>query len=1061
MGSRNHRPRLRRATQASLAAVLVLALAAPAGATPFVWSDSTGILDLAGPWKFKPGDDPLWAGPDLDDGDWRQVRIPTGFGRRDADAEIAWYRLEVRIRPPDGPGRELRRSALGVKIGKVDSAYEIFAGGIPLGGVGAMPPSPSMDYDRHATFAVPQQAVDPQGRLVLALRVWKSPETRGDVGGPHEGAFLFGRHAELIRHELLSELPFLLLAGMFLIMGLVHLELFRRRPQLGSYLWLSLTVLTFASYTFLRTQWKYFLTDRFVVLKELEHLLIYVLLATLIQFLWPLLGLRIGRLMRACQWLSVAIGLLVAATPGLALNVVLLPYFQLLVLVVIAAGIWAIFRQAWQHHPEARVVAVGAIVNGATVLNDVVVDRGLIVGPRLLPFGFAAFVLALVLSVANRFERVHEALEELDRLYELSLDMLCVVGTDGYFKRVNPAFTHTLGFSEKELKARPLTDFIHPEDRVATRERIDGLARGEPVVDAEVRYCCRDGSYRWLSWRSISKPGRGIIYGIGRDVTEKRRAAEALERATEARAEFLANMSHEIRTPMNAIVGLSNLLLKGHLPPEERSWTEGVKASADGLLRIIDDILDFSKIEAGKLVVEIVDFRPREILDGVVVLLGPRAEGRGIELRLEVSDAVPEWLQGDPTRLRQVLLNLVGNAIKFTAEGYVELSAERVGNASLEDGSEAAETLAVRFAVRDTGVGITPEVQETLFSPFTQADSSTTRRYGGTGLGLAISQRMVDLLGGKMECQSTPGEGSTFRFTLPFKLSSGAAGEAPAAARDRALADVPARAEQRRRYRVLVAEDDEINQLVVLRVLSDLGFRARAVDNGREVLEALEGEAFDLVLMDCQMPVLDGYETTRRIRRSESAGRHLPIVAVTAHALKGERERCLAAGMDDYVSKPFTEEGLAAMLDLWLGGRRPSPSGETRPATAVDDETDETDETPAPGPRLRARTIEIFLRQGPRKLEAMRSSLADGDVEALAGTAHGMIGNAGFMGAARLASLCRELEKAARGGRLVECEKSLPQVEREYGRFAAELEKRLAQRRDAAGRAHESADPAG
>ncbi len=1063
-----------------LAVVLVLVLATPALVTPAgaearAWTPSERLLDLAGPWKFKPGDDPAWAAPDLADADWRQIAIPTGSGRHDARAELAWYRLEVRIGPPEGLSREQRqRLRLGVTIGKVDSAYEIFAGGQRLGGVGTMPPAPRMAYDRHGTYEVPWQAVDAGGRLVIALRVWKSPETRGDVGGPSEGRFLLGRHEQLVRRELLSELPSLFLAGLFLIVALYHLELFRRRPQLRDYLWLALTVLTFSAYTFLRSQWKYYLTDHFLVLKELEHLLIFMLLATLVQFLWPLLGLRIGPLLRACQWLASVTGVVAAATPGLALNLIVLPYLQLMVLAVISAGTWAVFSQAWRRHPEARVIAAGAVVNGAFVFNDVIVDRGFIVGPRLLPFGFAAFVLALVLSLANRFGRVHEALEELDRLYELSLDMLCVVGTDGYFKRVNPAFTQTLGFSAEELLASPLTDFIHPEDRDATRERIEGLARGEPVLDAEVRYRCRDGSYRWLSWRSISKPRRNIIYGIGRDVTEKRQAAQALERATQARAEFLANMSHEIRTPMNAIVGLSNLLLKGRLPEEERSWTQKVKASADGLLRVIDDILDFSKIEAGKLVIETVDFRLRETLDGVIALLEPRAEAQGIDLLLEVSDSVPEWLQGDPTRLRQVLLNLVGNAIKFTSEGCVVLAVE-----PLESGGEvfhlpasgaafhlpasggtfplpasgaafhlpaSGGTLEVRFLVRDTGVGISPRVLERLFSPFTQADSSTTRQYGGTGLGLSISQRIVKLLGGEIECESTPGDGSTFRFTLPFKPARQGVREAP-------VIEAPAnRPEQRRGYRILVAEDDEINQLVVLRVLSDLGFRAEAADNGREVLAALERESFDLVLMDCQMPVLDGYQTTRRIRRGESGGRHLPIVAVTAHALKGERERCLAAGMDDYVSKPFSEEGLAAVLDLWLGGAvvrlspsggtaRPSPSGGTVPAAGAEI-------TEPSAPRLRARTIRIFLRQGPGKLEAMRASLDDGDAEALASTAHGMIGNAGFMGASRLSTLCRGLEKAARRGGLAECEERLPEVEREYHRVVVVLEELLAEHSD-------------
>ncbi len=1012
------------------AAVVTVGLALGAGAygAPVPWTEASGLADLTGPWKFHPGDDPARAAPDFVDVGWATIDIPTGFGRRDVEAELAWYRLEIQVGPPhsrlsDEERRDLR---LGVTIGKVDSAYELYAGGRLLGGVGALPPAPRMDYDRHGTYAVPSDAVDAEGRLVLALRVWKSPETRSDVGGPHEGPFLFGRLEDLTRRELLADLPSLFLAAIFLLLGLIHLELFRRRPQQAGYLWLGLTVIAAAGHTFLRTQWKYALTDRFAVLKEVEHLLVYLILATLIQFLWPLLGLRISPWLRVCQGLAVACGVLVAATPGLALNIRALPFFQAGALAVVVAGTWAIFSQAWRQHPEARIVAVGAIANGAFFFNDVVVDRGLIAGPRLMHFGFAALVLSLAVSLGNRFQRVHQDLEELDRLYSLSLDMLCVVGTDGYFRRVNPAFTRTLGFSAEDMLARPLVDFVHPEDRAATLKRLEGLARGEPVVDGENRYRCRDGSYRWLSWRSFPVPERGIVYSIARDVTEKRRAAEALARANAARGEFLRNMSHEIRTPMNAIIALSNLLVKGELPAEERAWAASVKTSAEGLLRVIDDILDFSKIEAGKLEIETVDFALRQTLAGVVALLAPRAEKQGVELRLEIGDAVPDALSGDPTRLRQVLLNLVGNAIKFTEEGSVVLA--------VTSGPPGDGTVEMRFAVRDTGIGIEPGAQARLFEAFTQADSSTTRRFGGTGLGLAISRRIVGLMGGEIELESAPGKGSTFRFAVPFALA-GATGEeagdaaAPAAARDR---------DRRSSRRLLVVEDDELNRSVVLRVLRGLGYRAEAVVDGVEALAALERERYSLVLMDCQMPELDGYETTRRLRRRErGTGRHLPVIAMTAHAMRGERERCFAAGMDDYVSKPFTEERLAAVLDRWLADE-PTPAA-AGPGGSNDARSNDAS-------RLRSRTIESFLRQSPSKLETLHRALADNDAGLLAATAHTMTGNAGFIGAAELSDRCRRLEDLARRGSLAECAEPLRQVEAAYRRTAAELEETLAAR---------------
>ena len=872
------------------------------GASP-VSAQAESVLDLTEvTWKVRGGDDPAWAAPELPDDDWRTVRLPTGFGRLDERAEIAWYRLEVRV--GHGGSDELQAGGLGVTIGKVDSAYELYAGGMPLGGVGALPPEARINYDRHRTYAIPADAVAADGRLLLALRVWKSPQTRGTVGGPHEGPFLLGPHAELTRRELLSELPWLVLAAIFLLVGLVHLELYRRRPQLGGYLWLGLSVLIFAAYTFVRTQWKYAVADAFTVFKEVEHLLLYLLLATLIQFLWPLLGLRISPALRACQAFGVA-GAALTALPGLALNSWLLPVMQLVVLGTVVAGTWAVLRLAWRQHPEARVVAVGAIINGAAVFNDVIVDRGFIVGPRLLPFGFAVLVLALTLSLANRFERVHQSLEELDQLYLAALDMLCVAGMDGYLKRINPAFTRTLGHSEEEMLARPFADFIHPGDRAATLEEVEKLRLGVPVVDFENRYKCSDGSYRWLAWRSISMPDQGTIYAVARDVTEKKKAQHALEQADRARSEFLRNMSHEIRTPMNGIIGLSNLLLKGDLGSEERRWAERIETSAGGLLRVIDDILDFSKIEAGKLSIEEVDFSLHRTLDDVISLLGPRAQGQGVEIGLEVAGDVPDALRGDPTRLRQVLFNLVGNAIKFTERGRV------IVEVTCED-ETPAEAATIRFAVSDTGIGISETALPRLFEPFTQEDSSTSRRFGGTGLGLTISRRIVELLGGEIDAESTPGKGSTFRFELTFPLSEQPAEPAKAASQPPTVSQ-----DQRRRQRVLVAEDDDVNQLVALRTLKDLGYRAEAVGNGAAVLEALARRRFDAVLMDCQMPELDGYEATRRLRR-QRGGHRLPVVALTAHSLREDRERCLAAGMNDYLPKPFHQDSLSRVLDRWL-----------------------------------------------------------------------------------------------------------------------------------------------
>jgi len=638
-------------------------------------------------------------------------------------------------------------------------------------------------------------------------------------------------------------------------------------------------------------------------------------------------------------------------------------------------------------------------------------------------------------------KRAEAALEQERYLLHALMDNLphniYFKDAESRFIRINKALADCFRLGEAS-EALGKTDFDHFTDehaRQAFADEQEIIRTGRPVLDKEEKETWIDGHTTWaLSTKMPLYDDDGKIvgtFGISRDITEQKRAEEALraakeaaEAASRAKSAFLANVSHEIRTPMNAIIGMAELLLGTELTTQQREFLVTLQGSGEALIAVINDILDFSKIEAEKLALDHVAFDLRESLGDAVRLLAVRAYGKNLELACRVGPEVPNVLIGDCVRLRQIVVNLVSNAIKFTEAGEVVLDVRR--ELLLEN-----EVL-LHFAVTDTGIGVPQDKLDDIFEAFEQADSTTTRRFGGTGLGLPIASRLIRLMGGRIWVESELGRGSTFHFTARFATAPGAETD---------LEDmgttvlIPTQFGGTGPLKILLAEDSLVNQKLAVALLEKQGHSVVVADNGKKAVAAWDSQHFDLVLMDVQMPEMDGLEATATIRAQERrrGGTRVPIIAMTAHALKDDRQRCLQAGMDEYVAKPIHASHLFGAIEGVLGVSPAPGSNEASPATmdatneneaaedAANAEGEEFDFSEAlravKGDRRLLRILlEAILDEFPRLMAAVRQAVADGDAVALKLAAHTLKGSVRYFTTSRAFEHAYQLEVMGREG---------------------------------------------
>jgi two-component system sensor histidine kinase/response regulator len=633
----------------------------------------------------------------------------------------------------------------------------------------------------------------------------------------------------------------------------------------------------------------------------------------------------------------------------------------------------------------------------------------------LVILGFAFLTSMVERRFASQAIALQSSEQRFRLIVETALDAFLQIDPQGILTDWNVHAERLFGWSRAEAIGKHIDELILLDRGHGPMIPQDYFTRQPTSVQQRIEITARHRSGREfaaeMALSTIRVDHQDLIAAFIHDVTarkltelEREKAKAAAEAANRSKSEFLANMSHEIRTPMNGVLGMTDLLLDTPLNPEQRQFAATIHSSATALLGILNDILDFSKIEAGKLDVEQIEMDPRRCVDDVAAIMSVQAEVKHLKFIVHVHSAVPERVLGDPHRLRQILLNLCSNAIKFTQHGEVVIEVFALG-------SHNGQPL-LGFEVRDTGIGMTPEIVARLFQPFTQADGSTTRLFGGTGLGLSIVHRLVQLMGGKISVSSAPGKGSTFTFTLCGETPEGSASSKPVLAREST-----SRSPRTQRYRahILVAEDNRTNQEVVKLFLQRLGCQVTLVDDGAAAVTTCLMQDFDMVLMDVQMPVMDGLAATREIRRQQGSGKHTPIVALTASAMTRERELCLAAGMDGLLTKPLQEANLRETLDKYGFNLATAPPGALTATYSPQPQV-----APIDLERLRAATganlqvlkkiCRSFVNDSTELADKLAQAMANADRKAFKAASHKLAGGSTSIYAQRMAAAAAALE---------------------------------------------------